>query len=406
MSDRRLPRRRILASVITGASAMALGPTAGRVVIASALASGSPEPQAAGIPQNALGKTGLKVPRLMQGTSMDFGVGLLRYTYEQGVTFWDTADSYGNGNSERIIGTFLERSGLRKKITIITKAGMDDLEVQCDPKTLSRELQKSLERLRTDYVDLFFLHNAVGMDPFTAELRATVDQLKKSGKIRFFGFSTHAGTLADQLTRAARLGWVDAILFRYNFRLCGDDQLNRAIDAAKSAGIGLMAMKTQASAVSFQGKVDAFRTKGYTSHQAVLKAVWNDQRIDAAVSEMSNVQQIDQNVAAARDPTRLGAAQIEELERYAAETSHLYCRGCDDLCRRGLNRPVPVGDLLRFLMYHDAYGDEARARRLYAELPPEQVSLEGLDLSGASKECPFGLDVAGLLTRASRVLKG
>ena len=125
------------------------------------------------------------------------------------------------------------------------------------------------------------------------------DQLKRTGKIRFFGFSCQDATMTELLTKAADLSWIDAIMFKYSFRDFGDQELNTAMDAAHQAQVGLIAMNTQVSAVSFEDKVKKFESLKFTRHQAVLKAVWEDERLTAVVSHMDTLEKIKANVAAA-----------------------------------------------------------------------------------------------------------
>ena len=171
------------------------------------------------------------------------------------------------------------------------------------------------------------------------------------------------------------------------------------------AGVGLIAMKTQGSAVSFEAAWQKFEQTGkWTKHQAVLKAVWADERLTAAVSEMDSLEKIRQNAEAARDPGKLGALDMESLRRYAAVTRSLACDGCDHHCTRGLARPIPVATTLRYLMYHDSYGKQAEARALYQALPEAARQVDGVDFAPATRACPNGLDVAQLVGRAAQVL--
>ena len=136
----------------------------------------------------------------------------------------------------------------------------------------------------------------------------------------------------------------------------------------------------------------------------MLKAVWADERITAAVSEMDSLEKIRENAEAARDPSKLGALDSEALQRYAAVTRSLACDGCDHHCRQGLAQPIPVATTLRYLMYHDSYGKKDAARALYQALPEAARRVEGVDFSSAERACPNGLDVGELVLRASRVL--
>src|SRR5262249_32778621 len=148
--------------------------------------------------------------------------------------------------------------------------------------------------------------------------KAAADALKRAGKIRFFGFSCHNENLIPLLQQAAKGGFVDVIMFKYNFRSYGAADLNRAIDIAHKADIGLIAMKTQGSAISFAERVNPFAAAGYSKHQAVLRAVWKDERLAAAISCMPSIQVLEQNVAATWE--KLSAVEAELLREYADAT--------------------------------------------------------------------------------------
>ncbi|MEO0811952.1 MAG: hypothetical protein AAFY60_03750 [Myxococcota bacterium] len=236
-------------------------------------------------------------------------------------------------------------------------------------------------------------------------MRKVAERAKKQGKIRYFGFSCHDGTVNELLHIAAKSPWIDSVMFRYDFGRYGDKALNKAIDAAHAAGVGLIAMKTQKSAVSFKKSVEKFRKTGkWNKYQAALKAVWEDERITAAVSHMQNMDQVRENIAAALDRSKLGAREIEELERYAQATRSLTCDGCDHICNPAVDANVQIGSTLRFLMYHDVYGEPEKAKRLFKELPDESQQIAQVDFSGANRACPHGVDVAQLMKRASEVL--
>jgi uncharacterized protein len=395
MSKRDMNRRQMLSGV---------GATGG-LVLASTLGVG-PRALAAApvqVPRRVLGKTGEKIPILVMGGSMPMDLRFdpkLAEVFKYGVNYYDTAHSYTGGNSERALGAFQARAGLRNKMWITTKTSKHD------PKEAEASLQTSFERLQTDYVDMFFLHSLRKPESLNDELKATVERLKKEKKIRFFGFSCHQGNVAELLELASKTPWVDTVMFRYNFQQYGNTELNKAIDAAAKAKVGLIAMKTQSSSVSFEDRTKKFEQSGkWNKFQSVLKAVWADDRLTAAVSEMDNLEKVHENVAAAVDKTKLTSAEWESLWRYAAATRNITCDGCDHLCGAAMNAsPVEIGTTLRYLMYHDSYGKRARARELFHELPEEARSFSNLDFSAASAACPHGLDLNRLMRRAADVL--
>ncbi len=353
------------------------------------------------VPRRVLGKTGEKIPILLVGAAMNLDQRFdpkLAEAMRFGVNYFDTADCYAGGTSETAIGNFMQRTGKRKEIWITTKS--DDHT----PAGMVKVLERSLEKLQTDHVELFFLHALVDKKSLSPEMKQAVDNLKRSGKIKHFGFSCHNNTVAELLNTAAALGWIDAIMFKYNFREYGNVELNAAMDACHKANVGLIAMKTQGSAVSFAEQVKKFEGSPFTHHQAVLKAVWADDRITAAVSHMDTLEKMKDNIAAALDKRELSALDRTGLQEFAAATKCGYCAGCDHICGAALPPGIQVADTLRLLMYHDAYRDPLKARELFAKLPAPARQIEGVDFSRAAALCPNKVDLAKHMQRAARVL--
>ena len=162
-------------------------------------------------------------------------------------------------------------------------------------------------------------------------------------------------------------------MFRYNFQQYGNDELNRAIDAAHKAKVGLIAMKTQGSAVSFEPQWKKFEQTGkWNKYQAVMKAVWADERITAAVSDMDNLDKVRENVGAALDKTKLTQAETRGAVPLRRRHPLGHLRRLRPPVRRGpATAPVQIGPTLRYLMYHDVYGKSELAKELFRKLPAE-----------------------------------
>ncbi len=352
------------------------------------------------VPRRKLGKTGIDVPCLALGFGAVSDPIVLRRALDWGVNHWDTSLVAAGGNSEISIGEFIGKNPeLRKDIFIVTK--------ESDSKSaedLEKCLQTSLKRLKTDYVDLYFgVYRMSEPAQLTDETKAWAQSAKERKLIRFFGFSTHKN-IPLCLNAAAKLDWIDAIQHSYNFRLMADPEIQSAVDACHKAGIGLIAMKTQARR-SEPGPDDAitrqFLKKGFTEGQAKIKAVLQDKRISAACVAMQNVALLTSNVAAVLDKTKLSTADIETLNAYARVTCSGYCAGCAEICDAALAEAPYVSDIMRCLMYHDSYGQKESAKQLFAQIPSDvRGRLLSIDYAAAEERCPQRMPIAKLIAEA------
>ncbi len=354
------------------------------------------------MPHRVLGRTGERVPILHLGTSQRLNPSydkVLHRSFKNGVTWFDTALSYGWGASHRAIANFLWQMGDRKNIWLTSKSGSESA------RGLTKDLDEALEELKTDYLDLYLMHGIERPDLLDREFLQAGEQLKRSGKTRYFGFSCHDGNVVELLQRAAKAGGgIDAILFRYNFRRYGDRELNLAIDACHKAGIGLLAMKTMGSVPENIEKVVDLRFKNFTVGQAKLKSVWADERIASICSEMDSVRYVRENVAAAKSEVSLTAEETHHLNQLAALTAAYSCNGCSHLCESAIGAKAAIAAPLRFLMYYECYGKRDRARDLYRAIPEHQRRCDEKLLVAAGRVCPQGIDIAGRLRLARELL--
>ena len=362
------------------------------------------------VPKRKLGKTGVEVPCLSLGMMYNVIENqiILRNSLRWGVNYWDTAPSYAGENSERGIGKFLSKNPeVRKDLFLVTKASgartVADVE---------KRLQASLERMNTDYVDLYCAVHALD-DPsqLTDELKKWVKDAKNRKLIRFVGFTTHSN-MAENLAAAAKLGWIDAIMTTYNFRVMQDDKMLNAIDACHKAGVGLMAMKTTGKTIVGWARQEVeteedkkfsenFLKQGFTQEQANIKVVLADERISSVCVGMENVAVLTSNAAAALDKTEFTQADMEVFKQYARVTCSGYCAGCANICGSALPDTPYVSDIMRYLMYYNSYGDRDRARELFAQIPLNVRSkLLNIDYSSAEARCPQRMPIGKLIAEA------
>jgi hypothetical protein len=362
----------------------------------------NPEQALPQVPKRKFGKTGEDVSALSFGAIqlVDNQV-LLISSLKWGMSYWDTASGYRGGNSELCIGKYLGANpDARKKVFIATKAsGANSIE------DVEERLQTSLKRMNTDYVDVFYgVHVLNDISQLKEELKPWAENAKKKGLIKYFGFSTHSN-MARNLYEASKLGWIDAILTTYNFRLTKDAGMQKAIDACCKAGIALTAMKTQKS-VTVETEEDKklmehFTAKGFTEGQAKIKAVFEDERIPAITVGMNSVKQIEDNVAAILDKTKLSLEDRMVLERYAEATCSGYCAGCAHICNEAVPQAPYVSDVMRSLMYCNSYGDKQLARQSFAQIPADvRNRLTSIDYSTAEARCPQRMPIGRLMKQA------
>jgi predicted aldo/keto reductase-like oxidoreductase len=329
-----------------------------------------------------------------------------------GVTYWDTADSYGWGKNEKAIGKYFTKYPEdREKVFLVTKAATSD------PQELTDKLNTSLQRMNTSYVDMYFIHyvNNVKKE-LTDEVKDWAEKAKSKGKIRLFGFSAHKN-MEKSMVEAAKLGWIDGIMMSYNYRLMVKDEMKRAIDACVKAGIGLTAMKTQAAfSANFYATIGSktdealkmtehFIKKGYTAEQAKLKVVWDNPNVASICSAMPNMTILRDNVAAALNKKQLSEGDKKRLEQYALRTAPGYCTGCAHICESAVDVDIPISDIMRYSMYNYSYGDRAAATSLFEKLPAVvKENVLNADYSRAEKYCPQRIRIGKVLKKAYQIL--
>jgi aryl-alcohol dehydrogenase-like predicted oxidoreductase len=396
-------RRRFLGTgvgALTGAAAMSAGDQV------AAQIGNNPAPPTT-LPKRPLGNTGFDVSILNLGTWMSPGGGrLLRFAWSRGVRYFDTAKSYG---SEPMIAQWLKATpGARGDLFLATK---DQPETA---QQFVRQLDERLEALKTDYVDLFFIH-ALGDRNFEVEMqwprspefKQAANAIKKSGKAKLIGFSSHHAQRAQLIQSAVQGGFIDVIMLQNNPWTAADDDMNRALDAAAKRGIGLVSMKQVAGNMNFGDIAMALpehAARGLTPYQSLLHAIWTDQRFSSVCVSMRNTDQIRENTVAARAFQPMTRAQIERLHGACVAAGPTMCAGCDGRCSRAAGTTAELGNLTRYLTYHDHHGNRAEARRLYAQLGDPERDWRGADLEAAREACPNRLDFAKLLPRADEVL--
>ena len=368
------------------------------------------------IPRRTLGKTGVQVTMLEQGTVLGSGFDrIMRLSYAGGVRVFDTAKVY---RSEPLFKKWFDQAPeVRKQIFLVTK------DMVRRPSEMLKMVDERLAALGTDYIDLYFIHglgdehsldDAINMVK-SQELKDVAETLRKSGKARYIGFSTHHKDRAQIIHAAALGGIVDAIMLQYHPWLDKDSPLNKALDACWKQGIGLISMKQIAShrfgdtpkgdiLKDVVQKVPMLKERKLSPFQGLLHAIWTDERISCVCTSMRNTDQIRDNIDAARRYEPVKAADIHQLRDVLIAAGPMMCADCEGRCSIAAGTKAELGNLTRFLTYHQHHGDRAEARRQYARLSPEARDWTGADLEAARLACPNRLDFARLLPEVNRHL--
>ncbi len=339
-----------------------------------------------------LGKTGLKVSTVGFGCMITSDPSVLARALDMGVNYFDTSRDYQDGNNEVMVGAAL---GARRK-SIILSSKTDGLDTQAALK----ELDASLKALKTDFLDIWYLHEKGKASDLTEGLYEAQARAKKAGKIRFAGVSTHGGH-AEVIPAAVKSGRFDVILTTYNFAM--DKQMEALVQSAQQAGVGVVAMKVMAGSFPLPGIGNQARAlmKRPGAALAALKWVLRNPSIGTTIPSMTDADQLQENVkamSAAFGPAdqKLLAAQLESIHP-------LYCRmcsACDGRCPQGIR----VADSLRCLMYAEGYGQFPLARTRYLRLAQDAASDACRRCPSCAVKCPNGVRVRERLIRTQELL--
>ena len=335
-----------------------------------------------------LGRTNLRIPIVSFGVMNSDSPDLIKRALDRGITHLDTAHGYLRGNSERVIGEVLERNGNRDKVCVATKMRFardnekrvfilkgSAREPGATEENLFEQLETSLQRLRTDYVDILYLHSCYSPQMATYEpLMNALVKAKKQGKARFIGTTTHAD-MANVIRATVDAEVYDVVLTAYNYVQEDKEEVKKAIQYAADKGVGVVAMKTQG------GRRLQESSNVEINHQAALKWVLNDENVSTTIPGITTFEQLDLNMGVMNDLALTGEEQ-RDLDVAASMRGTLYCqncRSCVSTCPSG----VEIPKLMRSFMYVKGYGNYVQARTTIAELPENQ----GLNVCRECSDC-------------------
>jgi uncharacterized protein len=359
-------RRRFLKTGIAGA--------AGVVVLSTELSEGKSSTPDKKIIYRTLGKTGIKVPVISMGVMNAGNPALIKAAMDKGITFYDTANSYQNGRNEEMLGDVF-KDYPRNSFIIATKVEPNGVEMNTGkptkattPEDFLEKFNTSLKRLRLDYVDILYMHEALSPEMVNFKpIVKVMQKLKKEGKTRFIGVSTH--NLPRVIDAMVKAGIWDVVLTTYNFlnteliRANSEPpvfNMDIAIKKASDAGLGIVAMKTLAGG----GYLDKARTRPINTTAAIKWALSNP-NVHTTIPGMTNFDQLDLNVKILEDIT-LNDQEKKDLSNSQNEAG-LYCIACNN-CIPDCKLNLPIPRIMRAYMYAYGYANQELAYTLLTNI--------------------------------------
>lgn len=324
-----------------------------------------------------LGKTGLQISRLgfggipIQKVDAKTTRTLVETMVEKGMNYIDTARGYTV--SESYLGEALE--GLRDKFVLATKS------MSRTKEAMEKDIQISLSNLRTDYIDLYQVHNPSmeQLDQVISEggaLEALVEA-KEKGMIGHIGLTAHS---LEVFERAITLPWVETIMFPYNIV---ENQGEELIHQCAEKNIGFIVMKPLAG-----GAIEEV--------ELALRFIFANPDVSVVIPGMFDVKEVEQNLAACENKTALSDEELEKMKTIRKELGNNFCRRCNYCapCTAGISIP----NVFLFKGYLDRYGLEDWARDRYASLPVKASAC--IECGACETRCPYNLPIRQMLKDA------
>ena len=328
-----------------------------------------------------LGKTGLKISRLgfggipIQKIDANGTKKLIEELVSEGVNFIDTARGYTV--SEEYLGFALE--GVRDKFVLATKS------MSRTKEAMARDIETSLKNLRTDYIDLYQIHNpgAKDIEQVMAEggaLEALLEA-RAAGKIGHIGITLHS---AELFAKAVELPWVETVMFPYNIV---ETQGEALIDECAKRDIGFICMKPLAGGAIEDASV-------------ALRFVVSNPSVTVVIPGMGDMAEIAQNVAAVADTSPLNAEEKEKIAGIKSLLGTNFCRRCNYCapCAVGINIPA----VFLFEGYYSRYDLKDWASERYATLA--KTASDCVGCGACESRCPYQLPIREMLKKTAEVM--
>ncbi len=325
-----------------------------------------------------LGKTNLRVSRLgfggipIQRITAEEAKTLLEAVHKAGINYIDTARGYTV--SEELIGQAIE--GYRKDFILATKSMARDKE------GMAKDIAISLQNLRTDYIDIYQVHNPTveQLDQVCAEggaLEALLEA-KVSGKIGHIGLTAHSLQVFE---KALELPWVETFMFPYNIVENQGEEFMRRL---QEKNIAFIDMKPMAGGAIEDGRL-------------ALRYICANDAVTVAIPGMYSVEEVEQNTQAVTDTTPLTAEEVTAINKVRDELGTNFCRRCNYCapCTVGIN----ISGAFLFHGYLSRYGLEEWAKGRYEGLSVKAGAC--VECGECESRCPYHLPIRTMLKQVA-----
>jgi uncharacterized protein len=371
-----------------------------------------------GIKVSVLGFGAMRLPSLEDGTvDLEQSVPLLRRGIDLGINYIDSAYVYIKGTSEVAVGQAI-KAYPRESIYITTKIPANKPEESAGDEW-RRKLDESLKRFDTPYIDFVLMHG-LQWESFTGHISEPGHALEVArkaqaeGLIKHLCFSSH--DTPENIIKLIDTGEFETVLLQYNYL---DEHNALAIDRAAEKKMGVVVMGPIAGGrlVVPDGVIkDTEGQLEVKTPELALRYVWSNPNVDIALSGMSTMEMIEENVASA-NKNELNEAEnqrVQELVQQNLKLSELYCTGCGYCmpCPHGVNIP----ENFRYMNWFKVWGLEEQAKNAYAKLGSENLwtpwggRTEGLNAEACIQcgecepKCPQNIPIIEQLEETARTL--
>lgn len=325
-----------------------------------------------------LGKTGLKISRMgfggipIQRIDAKQTTELMHQLRRAGVNFIDTARGYTV--SEEYLGQALE--GIRQDFVLASKS------MSRTKEDMARDVAISLKNLRTDYIDLYQVHNATPEQLMQAAAPGgaleALQEAKEAGKIGHIGVTSHS---LDTFRMALEMDWVETFMFPYNIV---EGQAQELIRACGEKNIGFICMKPLAG-----GAIE--------DASLALRYICANPDVTVVIPGMAEPKELEQNAAAVADFSPLSQQELDRCQQIRSSLGTQFCRRCNycQPCTAGIN----ISSCFLFDGYYNRYGLQEWAKSRYLSM--EKTAGDCVGCGACEERCPYNLPIRQMLKKVA-----